>query len=54
MGIEVELTTENLKTLGKTLAIKYKDHPDFPEAIHLIATLLTLKGESTEEIVGRN
>ena len=40
MGVEMELTTENLRWLGKNLVKEHKNHSDFPEAIHLIATLI--------------
>ena len=36
MGVELELTTENLVWLKEHLAEKHKNHRDFPEAIHLI------------------
>ena len=50
---ERELTTENLKWLGANLASTHEKHPDFPEAIHLVANLLTIQGESTKDIAGR-
>lgn len=39
MGIEMELTKENLMWLNKNLAKEHKNHRNFSEAIHLIATL---------------
>ena len=54
MGVpEMTLTIDNIKWLGSNL-VTYKDHPDFPEAIHLVAAILTIKGEDTTKIIGRD
>ena len=40
-----ELTIPNLRWLQRNLFIRNKDKPEFPSAVHLIATLLTMRGE---------
>lgn len=45
------LSTENLKWLGENLAKDHKNHPDFPEAIHLIDSLLKCKGENAKIVI---
>lgn len=49
IGLPMKLTTENLKWLCNNLP---KDHPDFPETIHLVATLLELRKEKYERPLG--
>lgn len=54
---KMDVPTEHkndLNWLAKNLATNNKKHPNFPEAIHLVAALLTMNGESISEIVGRN
>jgi len=43
---------DDLIWLAKNLATNNKKHPDFPEAIHLVASLLKFTGQNIE-IVGR-
>lgn len=44
---------DDLIWLAKNLATNNKKHPDFPEAIHLVASLLKMTGQQVE-IVGRS
>jgi len=44
---------DDLIWLAKNLATNNKKHPDFPEAVHLIASLFKMTGQDIE-IVGRN
>jgi len=41
-----ELNLQNLRWLGRNLAIQNRNHPDFPMAKQLLATLLTQQGDS--------
>lgn len=45
---------DDLYWLAKNLVTNNKKHPNFPEAIHLVAALLTINGEIEIEIFGRN
>ena len=40
-----EPTVPNLRWLQRNLFIRNKEHKDFPFAVHLIGTLLTISGE---------
>ncbi len=46
-----DLTHHNLKWLGRNLAIRNRDHYEFPTAIHFIKPLLYMGGDTEPLIV---
>lgn len=47
-----DLTVHNLKWLARNLAIRNRNHVDFPMSIHLVQTLLVMMGENPSCVLG--
>jgi hypothetical protein len=48
-----ELNAHNLRWLGRNLAIRNRNHNEFPSAVHFIQTLLVMMGENPGVILDK-